>query len=202
MEFKELYNFAQEIISQREGDGKISAIVPVSELKRVLKANVLWLDDVNFHPVEPKDGDPLGHYECYSDTDSRWEEPDSWVALISYANHLNMCERRFVWCKEMMHIFDTVDGCVSTPDEYRGLLREIEMKPLEPSESYLTENLAKWMALLILCPKEQRDRMKAEHEAGQLSDYDVALAFRIPEVVVSSLFSEYYDTYHARFIVE
>jgi hypothetical protein len=200
MNFLDLYNIAQAAISEREAAGKRAAVVPVVTLKKELIRGVGWLQDINFHPVEAREGDPLGHYECHSDTDSRWEEPDSWVALITYNNKLNWCQKRFVWCKEMMHIFDTSEGCVTTPDEYRGLLQEIEMKPIDPSVAYLSENTAKWLALLTLCPKVQRDNLKPLWEESRLSDYEVALALRIPEVVVSSLFSDYYDAYFQRFV--
>lgn len=200
MEFIDLYRFAQDNLTKRVEVGKASTIVSVVELKEQLIASVPWIDAINFYPVETKDGDPLGHYECFSDTDTMWDEPNSWVVLITYDNKLNMCKRRFVWCKELMHIFDTRDGCVKTEDEYRGLLKEIELKPIEPTEAYLSENQAKWLALLILCPKIQRDAMKKEAVEKGLTNYDVGLHFRIPEVIVSSLFSDYYDKYYDRFI--
>lgn len=200
MEYVDLYNLAQEIITARSEAGKSSAIVPVAELKAALIQGVGWLSDINFHPIETKPGDPLGHYECHSEAESQWEEPNSWVVLITYASNLGVSEQRFVWCKELMHIFDTEDGCVKTPDEFRGLLTEIELKPIDPSEQYLTENAAKWKALLVLCPKQQRDEMKIRAAQEGLSHYDIALHFRIPEPVVSSLFSEYYDRYYERFI--
>jgi len=202
MNYVNLYHLAQEIITARSDAGKASAIVPVVELKQALIAGVEWLADINFHPIDTKEGDPLGHFECHSDSESRWEEPNSWVVLITYCDSLAMQEKRFVWCKELMHIFDTEDGCVKTPEEYRGLLTEIELKPIDPSAQFLTENQAKWKALLILCPKKQRDEMKLKAQEEGLSDYDVAAHFRIPEPIVSSLFSEYYDKYYTRFIEE
>lgn len=200
MDYVDLYRLAQTIITTRAEAGKASAIVPVADLKDALIRGISWLDDINFHPIETKEGDPLAHFECYSDTEDRWDEPNAWVALITYDGGLNWCERRFVWCKELMHIFDTEDGCVKTEEEYRGLLREIEMKPIDPSERYLTENMAKWLALLVLCPKVQRDAMRERVEREDLTNYEVALAFRIPEVIVSSLFSDYYDQYYRRFV--
>lgn len=200
MDFLKLYDLAQAIISEREREGKESTIVPVAELKDALIRELAWLDDINIHPIETKPNDPLGHFECYSDTDDRWEDASSWVVLITYRQDLSFCEQRFVWCKELMHIFDTEDGCVKTEDEYRGLLREIELKPIDPSPAYLSENTAKWLALLVLCPKIQRDSMKVRMKAEGLTNYDVALHFRIPEAVVASLFSDYYDMYYDRFV--
>jgi hypothetical protein len=199
MRFIDLYNLAEDILSRRKAAGKDVLIVPVVELKDALIANIAWLDAINFHPIETKKGDPLGHFECHSDTDSRWDEPNAWVVLITYDRDLSFCKQRFVWCKELMHIFDTDEGSTKTPEEYRGLLEEIEIKPIEPSEQYLSENQAKWLALLILCPKTHRDELKARAAAEGLSDYDVALSLRVPERVISSLFSDYYDTYYNRF---
>ena len=74
------------------------------------------------------------------------------------------------------------------------------MKPIDPSEKYLSENTAKWMALLILCPKDYRDEVKALAEAEGLTPHGVALKLKIPETIVSSLFSEYYDINYNKFI--
>lgn len=200
MDYRDLYNLAQDIITDRAEAGKNSQIVPVLRLKPALIDGIPWLAGINFHGIETKEGDPLGHFECHSDAEGQWDEPDGWVALITYDKSLNWCKKRFVWCKELMHLFDTVDGCVKTPDEYRGLLTEIELKPLDPSEGFLTENTAKWKGLLVLCPKKQRDEMKVRAQADGLTDYDVALHFRIPEINVQALFSDYYDKYFERFI--
>lgn len=200
MEYVDLYNLAQSIITARSEAGKSSVVVPVTELKAALISGIPWLMDINFHPIETKEGDPLGHYECFSDTESRWDEPNAWLALITYDSKLTASEQRFVWCKELMHIFDTEDGCVKTADEYRGLLLDIELKPIDPTPQYLSENTAKWKALLVLCPKIQRDEMLARAKSEELTHYDVALHFRIPEPIVSSLFSDYYDRYYDRFV--
>ena len=202
MEFLDLYNLASDILASRQKAGKDVVIVPIRELKPKLIEQVSWLADINFHPVVTEEGDPLGHYECHSEAESRWDDPDAWVVLITYSELLNDCQRRFVWCKELMHIFDTENGSTKTEEEYRGLLQEIELRPIEPSEQYLSENQAKWMALLILCPKEHRDHFKARFDDGELTDYDVAIQLRIPQPIVRSLFSEYYDKYYETFVVE
>ncbi len=201
MDYKDLYSLAQNLITERTTAGKVVAIVPVADLKDALKSGVPWIGDINFHPIQTKPGDPLGHYECHSEAESRWDDPDSWVVLITYCSDLSMSEQRFVWCKELMHIFDTEDGSVKTEDEYRGLLKEIELKPIEPSKAYLSENTAKWLALMVLCPKIQRDEIKARVDEGELTPYDVALHFRIPETIVPSLLSEYYDRYYEAFVL-
>lgn len=194
MDFADLYRIAEGLISAREEAGKASVIVPVVELKKQLTEGVDWIEHINFHPIECKENDPYGHYECHGTQESRYDDTNSWIVLITYDSRLNWCNRRFVWCKELMHIFDTVEGSISSADKYRGFGREVEMKPMEPSEMYLSENTAKWMALLTLCPRSQRDAIKVKAEREDLSNYDVALRFRIPEVIIPSLFSEYYES--------
>lgn len=164
----------------------------MSELKTKIIEHIDWVGGVNFYPVDCEPGDPHGHYECHGENESRWDDPDSWVVLITFDNSLNMCRRRFVWCKELMHVFDTVDGQIRSGEKYTGFLSEIEMRPLEPSEAYNSENLAKWKALLLLCPKNQRDEILKAQKETPMSDYQIATKFRIPEVVVKSLLSPYY----------
>jgi hypothetical protein len=197
MLFSDLYNFAETYLSEREKAGKKSAIVSIYDLKTHIVENVNWIEDINFWPVDCREGDPLGHYECHGNAESRWEDDDAWIVLISYdeePDRLNDCYQRLVWCKEMMHIFDSEPAMVHSDQRYTDLVGEIELRPLDPSEMYISENRAKWMALIILCPKPFRDRVKVEKEEGALSDYDIALRFRIPEIAVPSLMSDYYDT--------
>ena len=156
MDFADLYRFAEGTIAARERAGDASVIVAVIDLKKHLINGIDWIEDINFHPIECKKNDPLGHYECHGTQESQYDNPESWVVLITYDSTFNMCYRRFVWCKELMHIFDTDDGLVGSADKYKGFIGEIEMKPMEPSEMYLSENTAKWMALMTLCPKPQR----------------------------------------------
>ena len=60
--------------------------------------------------------------------------------------------------------------------------------------------MAKWMALLVLCPKTERDLAKKDAEENGLSDYQIALRHRIPEIIVQSLFSDFYESAHDIFV--
>ena len=50
------------------------------------------------------------------------------------------------------------------------------------------------MALAVLCPKPLRDRFRADWQNKVLSDYEVALEFRIPEAAVRTVMGDYFDT--------
>jgi hypothetical protein len=192
MEFKDLYKFCDETIASRKLAGGISVVL-AAEVKQKLIESIDWLGGINFYPVECQDGDPHGHYECFDESETRWDDATTWVAVISYDKTLNDCGCRFVWFKEMMHIFDTVDGLIGDEASYLGLIGEIELRPLEPSVAYKSENFAKWMALLLLCPKSHRDQIIEDQASNTKTYYQIALDFRIPENVVPSLFSPYYD---------
>jgi hypothetical protein len=193
MEFKDLYKKAEELSKSRAAAGKVSAVAFVF-LKEAAIEGLSWLTAVNVYPIECKAGDPYGHFECHSETESAHENPETWVALITYDKTLSSEAQRFVQTKELMHIFDADEGLVQTAEEYRGFITEIELEPpADRSEAYTTENDAKWKALLCLCPAENRNRLVAKFHSGEISKYELALEFRIPESLVTSVVSSYYD---------
>ena len=105
--------------------------------------------------------------------------------------------------KELMHIFDTEEGMIKNPDDFAGLLFEIELEPpAAPSAGFLSENNAKWMALLCLCPKETRDMWVQRLDANEVTEYEMALQFRIPEDFIRFVRSAYYDEAYASYVGE
>ena len=208
MDFKDLYNLSETWIDKRVADGSGSFAVPIKYLKQVLKSDIGWIEDINFWPVKCKEGDPLAHYELHGNRQSRWDDDNAWVVLIAYDQALSEDNEndneRFVWAKELMHIFDTEDGQVKDGILFKSLLYQIEIQPPPEDRTavYWAENAALWKALLILCPKKHRDeqKQKYEDENSDISAYDVAAFFRIPNGVVRSLFSDAYDTAYSNFI--
>jgi len=199
MNLEQLYKFSQNIMRERVERKENSVAIPVIDLVEELKTKIKWIEDINIRPVPCREGDPHGHYELHGNRQSRWDDDDAWVVLITYdrvyKDNDNLCYRRYVWSKELMHVFDTTDGQISDGDRFRTLLDEIEYEPPKDtrSEAYWAENSAYWKALLVLCPKVYRDEIKAKWDANELTDYEVALHFRIPEELVKSLFSAAYD---------
>jgi hypothetical protein len=202
MDFVDLYRKAEEHSKTRVAAGRIPA-VPFVYLKNEAIAGIAWLHAVNVYPISTKEGDPLGHYECHSHgTESAHEPVDSWVALITYDDKLDFEQQRFVQTKELMHLFDSHEGSVKTADEYRGFISEIEVEPPgRRTEAYTTENDAKWKALLCLCPQHSRNILLADLNSGKITAYDLALAFRIPEALVTAVISPSYDVAFQNYIV-
>jgi hypothetical protein len=117
------------------------------------------------------------------------------VANIRFDKSLNRCWRRFVCCKELMHVFDSESERVSSRDRFLRLMKDIDNRPMagDQSDMFTSEMNAEWMALIALCPKRLRDKYMQQYVDRTLSPYDVGLMFKIPEAVVKSLMSDYYD---------
>lgn len=126
------------------------------------------------------------------------------VAEIRYCESLDDDGRelRFALTKELMHVFDTAEERVDTPDKFRRLLHEIQNEPLgrHQSEMYRSELNTRWMALLVLCPKVFRDQYVADYRAGRIADFDIAERFEIPEWTAEALMDDYYDQVYEAFV--
>jgi hypothetical protein len=134
----------------------------------------------------------LGHIKQYRVPALVYDQDPKWVTEIRYCNDLNECWKRYVCCKELMHIFDNADERVNCPDRFIKLLDEIE-SPLPSdlaSPMYKTETRTMWMALAILCPEPVRAHFKPKWDSKELSDYDVALELKIPEGTIKAAMAD------------
>lgn len=206
MKYLDLYKIAEQWIDTRlEGKNKTVA-VPIKHLKNTLKSEINWIEDINFWPIKCEDGDPLAHYELHGNRESRWDDDDAWVVLIPYDESLAddslYGSERFVWAKELMHIFDTKDGQIDDEAKLKSFLYEIEIPPppQDRSFAYWAENAALWKALLVLCPKKHRDAQKALYDADKISEYDVAAYFHISNILANNVLSDGYDLAYNRYL--
>lgn len=204
MEYKDLYHASEQWIANRTANNEAVVAVPIAHLKTQVIDAIDWLNGVNFWPVNCHEGDPFGHFELFGDRESRWDDDNAWTARISYDQTLINDDERYVWAKEMMHIFDAQDGQVNSEILFKSLLYQIEIEPPteDRTEVYWADNEARWKAVLILCPKTYRDQQKALFDApnGNTTIYDVAAYFRIPETIARSTMSQGYDSAYSRYI--
>jgi hypothetical protein len=101
-----------------------------------------------------------------------------------------------------MHIFDKPESFVDTREKFGDLLREIQNRPL-PSDASLmmkSELDTRWMAALILCPKNFRDQHFPAYTKKDLANFDIASIFDIPEWVAPFVMDPYYDRAFARLL--
>ncbi len=184
MTFSRLYAYAA---SQESAPLLIEGLIDAEVIRLSAQDRILYT---------PVDLDPeisLGHVKQYRQSGGVYDQDPEWVTEIRYYEKLNMCWRRFVCCKELMHVFDTPGERVDSAIKFDQLLEELASPPLlsDASPMYLSENRTKWMALAILCPLPLREHYRGRWLDGEMSDYDVALELRIPEGLVKTVMAEY-----------
>ena len=186
MSYKLLYEFSCEL---RQHPVLLEGVLDIKA------AELSSQDELYYVPVELDPDISLGHIKQIRIPTGVYAE-SQWVTEIRYFQELNMCWRRFVCCKELMHVFDSPRERADSALKFQQLLDEIEapLPATESSEMYKSESKTKWMALGVLCPEPIRDYFKPKWESGEMSDYEVAVDLRIPEVFIGTLMSDRYET--------
>jgi len=185
MRFSDLY---------AHSNGLATEVISLDDLARHIVMHHDHIGEVNFFPVELDSDVSLGHIKYERDRSSAYGAEFT-VANIRYDNTLNRCWRRYVCCKELMHVFDTAAQRVDSREKFLKLMSEFATLPLsgDISPMLFSELQAEWMAVLVLCPARLREKYRAAWQAKELSDYDVALALKVPEAIINGLMSDYYD---------
>lgn len=167
--------------------------IEVDEVRDWMLAQRLQ-DEIHFFPVDIDAKKLKGTLYRFTTRDGVYGEPCR-TTHICYAAGLNVCWRRFVCCKELMHLFDHEGERANTRELLADLTRELG-EPFNPdakqSDQWRADHLAIFKALMVLCPLEAVDRLRSLYESQQRSAYDVALFFRVPEYYVRALMSPVY----------
>lgn len=179
--FAELYNYCQQF------EPKIS--------RKLIKEKALELTGTKKIAVV-KSGLDVDHcrglYLSATNTEARIVQQIG-SDVIVLARDLNYCWERFVFTKELMHIFDQESETTSSPELFEGLLADLDMSSaLERSQQMISEIKGFWMALACLCPEKHRQDFANQKAKGHLDDYGIALQLRIPQQYVPSLFAQNY----------
>ncbi len=176
--FKELYNYCQQFqpkISRKLIKDKALDLTGAGKIA-VVKSGL----DIN---------DCRGFYLSAGNKEARIVQQIG-SNVIVLARDLNYCWERFVFTKELMHVFDSEDEKTSSPELLEHLLAELDTpSSLERSKQMVSEIKGFWMALACLCPEKNRQDFLAQKQKGHLDDYGVALQLRIPQQYVSNLFT-------------
>ncbi len=184
MSFSQLYEFSATLRT-----------LPV-KLEGVIDAKVIELtaqDEIYYVPLELEPEVSLGHLKQYREPTGVYADA-KWITEVRYFKGLNPCWYRYVCCKELMHLFDTLEERTSSADKLGQLLAEIE-SPLpddEQSPMFKSESRTMWMALAVLCPLPLRDYLEPKWADGSMSNYEIALELRIPEIYIPAIKAESY----------
>jgi hypothetical protein len=109
--------------------------------------------------------------------------------VIVTARGLNRCWERFVYIKELMHLFEDPLSATDNGDAFDELLGEFTGAASTTRSPQLESEIkCFWRALAALCPEELRKTFSQERSKNQIDDYSIALQLRIPEQYVPHLF--------------
>jgi hypothetical protein len=95
-------------------------------------------------------------------------------------SHQGAYWRRFVYTKELMHVFDEEDEKAGDEKTFDIQIEKFKDPSKEMSPQFRAESKAFWRALGLLCPEVQRKMFMDQVAAGALSPDVVAASLRIP----------------------
>lgn len=186
MEFKDLYQLV--VAEQRD--------VPVGfEFLRVaIDRGVADVEEIKVWRQVYNPAKREAHFMLFDDRTSAYNG-EYLVADISYCAALenDPPELLFALTKELMHVFDPPETRIDTREKFIQFLKDLQNAPFDrPHAALDSENRARWMAILVLCPKPLRDNIAAEIAAGQALKSEVAQRLGLPEQIIEVLLDEYY----------
>lgn len=101
--------------------------------------------------------------------------------------------RRFVYTKELMHVFDTAEEKADSPTRFDLQIEKFGDPSVAMSPQYRAEEKAFWRALMVLCPEARRLEFKAQIGRGEVSVAVVGAALRIPGIYISQLMRDGFE---------
>jgi len=140
-------------------------------------------------------------------------EPENSFDILIPTMSFNTCYKRFAICKELCHILtDSVSAVPTDPvEQIKGALQTVENVQKAPMEFWKnpffkdnplsSENFCFLLALEILIPTKERDKMVSAVVSG-VNPYDVAFHLRIPELLVKFYVKSGYQYVFKRVVKE
>lgn len=134
-----------------------------------------------------------GMYLSAQNTNNRFvQQHGNHVIVLARELKENYCWSRFIFIKELMHLFDDPKEATDSGDAFDKLLSELSGPGTESSYQFQSELKCFWMALAAFCPEENRREFEKQRADGHIDNYGIALQLRIPEQYVPRLFENRY----------
>lgn len=185
MNFIDLYRFANE---------QTDDSVPVESLRKQVIAHHTTVGDVEFWGCQLDSDVSRGHMVLSLDRSSAYDDAYI-VASVRFDADLDKAWRRYVCCKELMHVFDDSFQRVDCREKFLRLMEELENNPIavNQSEMFKSERDAEWQALLALCPPRLRQMYKPVFDSGELDADAVAARLIVPPVLIRAIMGAQYE---------
>jgi hypothetical protein len=168
-------------------------------LRATVIANLPWLEEVVVWRLTHKPPTNEARFTLFDDRSSAYNG-EYLVADISYCSALedDPPELLFALTKELMHVFDERSTWIDSKEKFVKFLKDLQNTPIDfGNGSVSSEHTARWMAILVLCPKPLRDQMVSQLEEKTKILPELAEQWALPEWLISVAVDDYYETAHA-----
>ena len=111
-------------------------------------------------------------------------------ALITLARvgAVDKHRRRFIYTKELMHVFDTAEEKADTPEKFDAQAERLGDPGAPSSPQYRAEGKAFWRAVSVLCQEKRRVWFKEALVQDRTTLPVIATALQIPPAYARHLF--------------
>lgn len=175
--------------------------ISVDELRGIFE-KIGYVDVIRWEEFDYKTRYILGQIKTFKANMGVYAEQKDY-ARIQISKGQNPCWKRFVICKEMYHtIIDATNKArIANTDDLLKLsnflsnsfLSQISKQQVA-YDPYDTEVAAEIFALETLFPYELRRNFCDDYDKGIITDHQLALRFKIPEVYIAGAMSSDYFT--------
>ena len=112
--------------------------------------------------------------------------------VILTARGLDKDWERFIYTKELMHLFDSEEEKTTTAADFIKLLNQLTTGPAlgQASPQWISEEKAYWRALCAFCPEKNRVEFCEMRQNNETDNNAISNYLGIPEDVVVNLFRD------------
>jgi hypothetical protein len=155
-----------------------------------------WLEEVVIWRLTHSPPTREARYTLFDDRTGAYNS-EYLVADISYCAALedDIPELRFALTKELMHVFDDRKTWIDSREKFIKFLKDLQNTPIDfENGSVSSEHMARWMAILVLCPRPLRDTIKAQLTDKSKILPELAEELGLSEWLISVAVDDYYET--------
>ncbi len=105
--------------------------------------------------------------------------------------------RRFVYTKELMHVFDEEEEKAGTREAFDIQIEKFGDPSKDMSPQFRAEVKAVWRALMVLCPEQRRQEYKKQLDESAISIDVIASGLRLPVSYARELMRDNFDQFTA-----
>jgi hypothetical protein len=162
-------------------------------------------DEIDFIGVEFDTQILHGYIKCFHRRPTVYGDPIACAHIYYHVNHESDW-KRFICCKEVMHLLDPENARVKNEAQIADLAEKIglpkEMQdPINEGHIVLTDRVAEWQAIAILFPLACRNLLRPKLLNGEININNIAKMADIPRKYVGLAMSSYWDNIHKALLI-